>query len=265
MNLWIKICGNTSLADAQLAAEAGADAVGFVFAPSPRRVTAGQVAEIVPHLPPALEKIGVFVDAALEEIAAAVEGAGLTGVQLHFDAAPELPARLRERFGPGLRILRVVHFDAQQTAGETGFVPGHDFGRADDAKGNVKGHDFSRAEDTKETERALAPGGCFSDPNIDAILVDSRTFAAAGGTGLTYDWNAARRSIFDSAGPMKLIAAGGLTPENVAEAIATLRPWGVDVVSGVESAPGRKDAAKVQAFIATVRAAQKLSEGKIGS
>ncbi len=214
MNPWIKICGNTSLADAQLAANAGADAAGFVFAPSPRRVTVEQVAAIVPHLPPALEKIGVFVDAAFEEIAATVDQAGLTGVQLHFDAPPTLSARLRERFGSRLRLLRVVHFD------------------------------------TAAGERAAA---IAADPNIDALLIDSRAAGAVGGTGLTYDWNVARGSIFGAAGQMKLVAAGGLTPENVAEAIAVLRPWGVDVVSGVESAPGRKDAAKVRAFIAAAR------------
>jgi phosphoribosylanthranilate isomerase len=87
--IWIKICANTSLEDALLAAEAGADAVGFVFAPSPRSVTAAQVADIVPHLPVTIEKIGVFVDATLEEIVSAVQACGLTGVQLHFDAAPE--------------------------------------------------------------------------------------------------------------------------------------------------------------------------------
>ena len=216
MSLWIKICANTSLADAQLAAEAGADAVGFVFAPSPRRVTAEQVAQIVPQLPAALEKIGVFVDAGFDEIAATVEAAGLTGVQLHFDAPAALPAQLRERFGPKLRILGVVHFDA--AAGE----------------------------------RVAAMA---RDANVDALLVDSRTAAAVGGTGQAYDWDAARRTIFGAAGQMKMLAAGGLTPENVAEAIATLRPWGVDVVSGVEAAPGRKDEAKVRAFIANARAA----------
>jgi phosphoribosylanthranilate isomerase len=216
MSLWIKICANTSQADAELAAEAGADAVGFVFAPSPRRVTAEQVAKIVPHLPAAIEKIGVFVDAAFEEIAATVEAAGLTGVQLHFDARPALPARLRERFGPALRILGVVHFD------------------------------------TAAGERMAA---IARDANFDALLVDSRTAEAVGGTGQAYDWDTARRSIFGSAGQKKLVAAGGLTPENVAEAIATLRPWGVDVVSGVEAAPGRKDAAKVRAFIEGARTA----------
>jgi phosphoribosylanthranilate isomerase len=113
VSLWIKICANTSLGDALLAVEAGADAVGFVFAPSPRRVTAALIA---PRLPAAVEKIGVFVDASLEEIASTVEACGLTGVQLHFNAEPALPSRLHERLGPGVRILRVVHFDAERAA-----------------------------------------------------------------------------------------------------------------------------------------------------
>lgn len=218
MSLWIKICANTSLDDAMIAAEAGADAVGFVFAPSPRHVTAEQVAVIVPRLPAEIEKIGVFVDATVEEIAATVEAAGLTGVQLHWNAPGELSAALRERLGTKLRILGVVHFDAEMAEGLA----------------------------------ALA-----FDPNVDAILVDSRTSVAVGGTGKSYDWAAARQSLFERAEELKLIAAGGLTPENVAEAVAILRPWGVDVVSGVEFAPGRKDAAKVRAFIVNARAAQK--------
>jgi len=217
MSLWIKICGNTSLEDAMIAAEAGADAVGFVFAPSPRRVTAEQVAVIVPRLPAEIEKIGVFVDATVEEMVATVEAAGLTGVQLHWDAPNELTAALRARLGTKLRILRVVHFDAERSEGQA----------------------------------ALA-----FDSNVDAILVDSRTATAVGGTGESYDWGAARQSLFERAEELKLIAAGGLTRENVAEAIATLCPWGVDVVSGVEAAPGRKDAAKVRAFIVNARAAQ---------
>jgi phosphoribosylanthranilate isomerase len=218
MSLWIKICANTSLADAMIAAEAGADAVGFVFAPSPRHVTVEQVAAIVPRLPAELEKIGVFVDASFSEIAAAVVGCGMTGVQLHWDAPAELPAALRARFGLRLRILRVVQFDAE--------IPQSHL-------------------------------GLDSDPNVDAILVDSRTSSAVGGTGESYDWGAARRSLFERAEKLKLIAAGGLTPHNVAEAIATLRPWGVDVVSGVEAGPGRKDPARVWAFIANARTAQR--------
>jgi phosphoribosylanthranilate isomerase len=137
-------------------------------------------------------------------------------VQLHFDAPAVLGAQLRDRFGAKLRILGVVHFDAR--AGKR--------------------------------VAAIA-----RDEHIDALLVDSRTAAAVGGTGIAFDWSAARGLIFDAGGPMKFVAAGGLTPENVAEAIATLYPWGVDVVSGVEAAPGRKDSAKVRAFVANARAA----------
>ncbi|HEX4759081.1 MAG TPA: phosphoribosylanthranilate isomerase [Terracidiphilus sp.] len=237
MSLWVKICGNTSLDDALLAADAGADAVGFVFGPSPRRVTPQQVAAIVPALPAALEKIGVFVDASFEEIGSTIQSAALTGVQLHFNAAPSLSAALRQRFGPALRILRVVHFDTHQRAGS--LVSGHDFGRVEIAAG---------------AEGVLAPEEPFTDPNIDAILVDSRTATATGGTGQTFDWSAARSTLFRDVGRKKpLVAAGGLSPENVAEAIATLQPWGVDVVSGIEAAPGRKDPARVRAFIASAR------------
>ena len=217
--IWIKICANTSLEDAMMAAEAGADAVGFVFAPSPRRVTAAQVAAIVPHLPATIEKTGVFVDATLEEIVSTVETCGLTGVQLHFDAASELTAQLHERLGPERRILGVLHFDA--------------------------GNGEQQAARMAEHVRNL---------HVDAVLVDSRTKLAVGGTGVTFDWVEARKALFQNAeGRKRLIAAGGLNPDNVANAIATLHPWGVDVVSGVECAPGHKDIAKVREFVARAR------------
>jgi len=217
MTLWIKICGTTSLADAQLAADAGVDAVGFVLAPSPRQVTAEQVAAIVPHLPAAIEKIGVFVDATFEAVESAVNAAGLTGVQLHSGAGPDLPALLKARFGAGFKVLRVVHFGA------------------------------GAAEQAAAIDR---------DPNVDAVLVDSRTSTAVGGTGVAFDWSSARDALFQNPGGRKnRIAAGGLTPSNVAEAIATLRPWGADVVSGVESAPGTKDPDKVRQFVLNAKAA----------
>ena len=223
MSLWIKICANTSLEDALLAVDAGADAVGFVFAPSPRRVTAAEVATIIPHLPAGVEKIGVFVDAALDEIIATVQACGLTGVQLHFDADPELPARLHERLGPELRILRVVHFGAE----------------------TAQQHSAQIAEHAR-------------NPHVDAVLVDSRMAVAVGGTGVRFDWPTARKALFQNAEARKrLVAAGGLNPANVAEAIATLRPWGVDVASGVEAAPGRKDRAKVREFVARAKAADR--------
>jgi phosphoribosylanthranilate isomerase len=212
MSLWVKICANTSLEDARLAADAGADALGFVFAPSPRRVTPAQAAAMVSELPAAIEKIGVFVDSSFTEIASTVEASGLTGVQVHCNGDETLPAQLRARFGSGLRILRVVHF------GPDAKIP--------------------------------------DDASADGFLIDSRTATAVGGTGVAYDWSLAATTLFQNAKARKrLVAAGGLTPENVAEAIARLRPWGVDVVSGVEAAPGRKDAAKVRAFVANARAA----------
>jgi phosphoribosylanthranilate isomerase len=217
MSLWIKICGNTSLEDAVMAADGGADAVGFVFAAaSPRNVGLEQVAAIVPRLPPALEKIGVFVDASFHEITNVVESCALTGIQLHFDAARDLPIRLRARLGERVRILRVVHFDG-------GGVPA-----------------------------AFYPKSASS---VDAILIDSRTTYAVGGTGIPFDW-AAARPIFEQFGKdRKLIAAGGLRPGNVVEAVTKLHPWGVDVASGVESLPGRKDPARIRDFIANARGA----------
>jgi phosphoribosylanthranilate isomerase len=221
MSIWVKICGNTSLADARMAVEAGADAVGFVFAPSPRRVTAAEVAAITPYLPATIEKIGVFVDAALEEIAATARACGLTGVQLHFDADPELPAALHGLLGPQLRILRVLHFDAE-TAGQ---------------------HAARIAAHTQ-------------NPHVDAVLVDSHTASAVGGTGVTFDWAEARRMLLQyETAQQRIVIAGGLNASNVAEAIAALRPWGVDAVSGVEAAPGRKDPVKVREFVASARTA----------
>jgi phosphoribosylanthranilate isomerase len=216
MSLWIKICANTSLEDARLAVEAGADALGFIFAPSPRLVTPEQVAAITRQLPESIEKIGVFVDAAYDEILSTVRACGLTGVQLHSASGAEVPRQLRAEFGPELRILRVVHFGSDAA------------------------------------EQAQA---CAADQNLDGVLVDSRTATAVGGTGIAFDWAEARRTVFTGTAAARLIAAGGLHPDNVARAIATLHPWGVDVASGVEAAPGRKDPAKVRAFVNNARAA----------
>ena len=120
--IWVKICANTSLEDAQMAADAGADAVGFVFAPSPRHVTPAQVAAITPHLPATLEKIGVFVDAALDEIAATVRECGLDRSAIALRWRPESAGTIARNFGSQLRILRVVHFgpEAAEQAKDSG-------------------------------------------------------------------------------------------------------------------------------------------------
>jgi len=217
--MWTKICGNTNLEDALLAIDAGADAVGFVFAASPRRVTAKQVGAITAKLPHTVEKYGVFVDAEFDGIVATVKAAGLTGVQLHSNSDAGLALRLRKYFSdpPGrLGILQTVHY------------------------GDCFGDELARLSENHA---------------IDAALVDSQNAHAQGGTGIAYDWQGARSSFFRAAPHLRLIAAGGLKPENVAEAIYTLQPWGVDVCSGVEAAPGKKDAERVRRFIQQARMA----------
>jgi phosphoribosylanthranilate isomerase len=208
--MWIKICGNTNLEDARFAAESGADAVGFVFAPSPRQVEAKLVRQITGKLPRQVQKYGVFVDAGFDEIVSTVIAAGLTGVQLHRSSDALLPSRLRQHFA-GLGILRVLHYKEQ------------------------------------EFENQLTELG--RNNSLDGVLVDSSSQRAVGGTGTSFNWLGARSSFLQAAPHLRLIAAGGLAPENVKQAIQVLQPWGVDVVSGVESAPGRKDPARVLAFI----------------
>ena len=217
--MWIKICGNTNLEDARLAVELGADALGFVFAASPRQVTADQVAGITKHLPTHVAKIGVFQTQDFEEIAGTIREAGLTGAQLHGGFSPELIAALREKFPGTLFVIQTTHWKNEGQTAEA----------------------FRSELDQLRT----ATG-------IDAGMVDSRTATAAGGTGVAFDWNAAREALA-GLGDLPLIVAGGLTPANVGEAISVLDPWGVDVVTGVEAQAGRKDPEKLAAFIRVAR------------
>lgn len=228
--MWIKICGNTRLEDCQRAAELGADAVGFVFADGKRTVTAPQVAAITAHLPAALEKIGVFTSRDADEIARAVRQAGLTGVQMHGMYDPALASAVRERLvdQPAFRLIQVLHRDTDRAAAE-------------------------------QTD-AFA-GACLAaeqDGIADALLIDSRTQQGSGGTGVPFDWAAAKPLLKGLRIPV--IVAGGLRPDNVADAIGTLKPFGVDVASGVEFAPGMKDEERVRLFVEKARQAQGNSQ-----
>jgi phosphoribosylanthranilate isomerase len=138
----------------------------------------------------------------------------------------------------GLRILGVVRFGAQP-----------------ELPALRSGDNFDHNAAMEIARQGLEFAAPFLDPQVDAVLVDSYSLATRGGTGQRFDWGLAAVTLFKVTGKNK-VAAGGLTPENVAEAIAVLRPWGVDVVSGVEVAPGRKVAAKVRAFIENARAAK---------
>lgn len=219
--MWIKICANTNLEDARLAAELGADAVGFVFAPSARRVTAAQVAEITAHLPESVERVGVFPALAADEIVQMVDEAGLNVVQLHGGIDLALLRKLREVFDGRVKQIQTLHWVL-------------------DADG--------AGEDVARELREIAATGV-----VDRVLIDSKIGAVSGGSGVSFDWEAAHSTLAEAAGGLKVIVAGGLRRENVAEAIARLNPWGVDVASGVEAVPGKKSPERLAEFIRAVR------------
>lgn len=240
--MWIKVCGNTNLEDALLAAESGADAVGFVFAPSPRRVTVEQVAAITPALPFQVKKIGVFGDHSVDEIVFTVRAAGLNGAQLHGGSNLHRVEKLRKEFGGELFLIQTLHWPLD--------------GDSDEVE-----------EEFRSRWRATVRHNC-----VDAVLLDSKTVTASGGTGRSFNW-ARSRAVLDEVGggldgpldssgdgsgrgSLKVIVAGGLHAGNVAAAVRALRPWGVDVASGTESAPGKKDPRRIRDFIAAVRAAE---------
>jgi phosphoribosylanthranilate isomerase len=207
MPVRVKICGITSAADALAAAEAGADALGFILYPkSKRHVAPEKVRALVEELPPYVQRVAVTVNAAPEEIAAMEKLAVFDVWQLHGDETPESVRSLRPR-----RLVKALHLPLQA------------------------GH--PRAE-------AYA---------VDALLLDTPS-PEYGGTGKTFDWKLAAE--FRAQAPKPLILSGGLTPENVAEAIGLVQPYAVDVSSGVEAngAPGKKDHAKLRDFIQACKA-----------
>ena len=220
--MWIKICANTNLEDAKLAAELGADAVGFVFAPSKRQVTAAQVARITPHLPATVERVGVFPALVAEEIAETAQQAGLNAVQLHGGVSLALVRQLHKIFDGQVSLIQTVHWETYTRDASAAVVADH--------------------------LKAIAAQGF-----VDRILIDAKIGSTTGGTGTTFDWNAASTTLAEAGAGLKLIIAGGLRHDNVAGAIRKLAPWGVDVASGVEQSPGRKSPEKLAAFIRTVR------------
>lgn len=203
MPVKIKICGITSLADGLMAAEAGADALGFVFhESSPRCLTPAVAAGIIRQLPPFLVKVGVFVDAQPEFVVEAVTQCGLNVLQFHGEETPEYCAQF------GLMAMKAF-----------------------------------RIRDASSLE-------ALPRYATDAWLLDAYAPGQPGGTGERFNWELAVQA--QRLG-RPIFLAGGLTPENVADAMAQVRPYGVDVSSGVEASPGRKDPAKVRAFIQAAR------------
>lgn len=198
MQLLVKICGITSLADAKASVDAGATALGFNFySKSPRFIAPEVAASIVSSLPASVRKVGVFVNASPQDVSAIRALAGLDVVQLH---GTEDPSRYLSE-APLWRAVRV----------EAGFEPSQ-----------------------------------IPEWPVEAILLDGPAGSLYGGAGVAFDWTAARNLA------IPVVVAGGLGPDNVAEAVRIARPWGVDACSRLESSPGIKDHGKIRAFMDAV-------------
>jgi phosphoribosylanthranilate isomerase len=199
--VFVKICGVTSEADALLAVGLGADAVGFIFAPSPRQVAPQAVRRIIERVPPEILTVGVFRNEARTRVVDIVNGIGLRAAQLHGDETAEDTRWVAERIPFTIKAFPAGH---------------RNIGRIDEY-------------------------------GVETVLVD----AESPGSGEVFDWRVAE-GVVD---PARLIVSGGLHAGNVADAIAHLHPFGVDVSSGVESEPGHKDPRKVRAFVMAARMA----------
>ena len=222
---WVKICGITNLEDAQLAVEAGADAIGFVFyRKSPRKVETDTVRAIVEKISEPVEKVGVFVDETPDQIRETVSATGLTAVQLQgrdlVDSVMNGGESPAELLGVG-KVIPAVWGESLKTGG------------------------VLISQDARE--------------KMFALLFDSQANGVVGGTGTAFDWQGTRGMIQVISFKLPVIVAGGLTPENVTQAIRLLKPFGVDVSSGVEAKPGKKDPDKIAAFVQAVRSAGKTA------
>jgi phosphoribosylanthranilate isomerase len=236
---WVKICGMTNLEDALVAVDAGADAVGFVFyEKSPRCVSVETAREIVEKLPERVEKIGVFVDPRVDP-GSTLLNAGLTGAQSYVSAEGVAGSR-----GSTKAIGRnLLPYNAR-------FMMAFPMSLFSDPLSQVE----SLVEGFARSRRNAPEGITIPDGIYDTFVLDSGNAQTPGGTGKSFNWESAE-SIAESfrRNDVKLVVAGGLTPENVGNAIQILKPWGVDVSSGVEASPGKKDPGKMRAFVKAVR------------
>lgn len=198
----VKVCGVTRVEDAQLAADLGASAIGFVFWPmSPRYVEPERARAIAAALPRAIVCVGVFVDQDFEEMQRIASYVPLGALQLHGAEPPRVAAALLH---PVIKAVPVIN--------------------------------------------GFAPESLDLWPSEVTVLLDAHDPVKRGGTGRTIDWSAAARA----ARRRPIMLSGGLTPENIREAIETVRPYAIDVSSGVEASPGIKDPGKLRALFANV-------------
>jgi phosphoribosylanthranilate isomerase len=199
----VKVCGITSPEDARVAADAGADAIGLVFAESPRRISVERAREIAAALPQDILKVGVFVDEEPEEVLRISREVGLDYAQLHGDETPEAVAEIRG----GVRVMKALR--------------------------------VRNAQALAAVERYEA----------DLFLLDAWSAKARGGTGVRFDWELAKSLI----GRDNIVVSGGLSPENVREAIGYFEPYGVDASSSLEERLGKKNSERVRRFVVAAK------------
>lgn len=188
-----------------MAVETGADAIGMIFAPSPRRIAESAARHIAEHLPPFITPVGVFVDPTREQIARAREIFPDLVIQLHGHESPSFVSSLDGK------VIKAIHVSPD--AADPGAIE----------------------REANQHPRAI-------------LLLDTAVNGKLGGTGVTFPW----RTISQLARERQIIVGGGLTPENVPECVRSVRPFGVDVRSGIET-DGRKDAMKMRAFVKAVK------------
>lgn len=199
----VKVCGITNMGDAALAADLGANALGFVFYKgSPRYIRKDMAKEIIHRLPPFVSSVGVFVNEKEDRIKEISEFCCLDLLQFHGDESPDFCSHFGKRL--------------------------------------IKAFKIKNRKDLRS----------FSSYKVSAVLLDTYYEDLYGGGGKTFNWQLASEAKRFTG---RVILAGGLTPDNVLEAIQTARPYGVDVSSGVESVPGKKDYAKLKKFIKMVK------------
>jgi phosphoribosylanthranilate isomerase len=199
-----KVCGITTPEDALAAASSGADAIGLVFAESPRKVSVEEAREIAAALPEGVLKFGVFVNEEPEEVLRIAREVGLDYAQLHGDETPETVTFLREG---GVKVMKAL-----------------------------------RVRD----EGSLA---AMEGYGADLVMLDAWSEKARGGTGERFDWALAK----SLRGRGNIVVSGGLSPENVREAISFFEPYGVDASSSLEEAPGKKNEERVRRFVSAAK------------
>jgi phosphoribosylanthranilate isomerase len=198
--VFTKVCGITNPGDARVAADAGADAIGLIFAESPRRVDIEEARKISIALPDGVLKVGVFVDVDPEEVLRIAREIGLDLAQLHGDETPETVAAIR---GAGLPVMKALRV------------------RNAEALADIQSYE------------------------ADLFMLDAWSARVRGGTGETFDWGLAK----SVKGRGNIVVSGGLTPENVREAVEFFEPYGVDASSSLEERPGKKDGERVRRFV----------------